>query len=53
MDGEAWWITVHRISKESDTTEATYHTPVEKSGRQTTHWAIKTAPANVGEVKTT
>ena len=25
MDREAWWTTVHRGRKESDTTEATHH----------------------------
>ena len=26
MDRGAWWATVHGVSKESNTTEATYHT---------------------------
>ena len=28
MDRAAWWATAHRDRKESDTTEATYHTHI-------------------------
>ena len=29
MDGGAWWVTVHRVAKDSVTTEVTYHTLIQ------------------------